>query len=671
MKLFTLKSITWIVASLFMATVNAQSLNHTAMEELFGEPVTTSATGKPQRVSEAPMTMEIITAEDIRRSGAVDVAEVLRQVNGLNVVQKSEQQYDASVRGYNHHFSQRLLVLLNGRQLYLDYDGFTNWAVIPVQLQEILQIEIIKGPNTALFGFNAVSGVINIVTYNPLYDEKSSGGITLGTQNFRQGYYVQSFKPVDNFGLRLSGGIRRFHASGNPANSTVAITDGNGDLIFTDPEAESVNVDALYQVTEKSQLRFALSGANSLQGQVVPNGSAFRERHETRSLKLTYELDSDLGLIKANIYKNYMDLVSIAAGSTAAPSSENSVLVAQLEDILSLTPKHTIRIHGEFRDNVLTSTAFMPAGAEIGYKVHAASGMWEWDIRENLTWINAIRVDLLSLERSGPFTGTPPYSNADYARRLTQSSYNSGLVWMLTSADTLRLNSARGLQLPSLFEFGANFMGGPFLILGEPSLDPAAVTSHELAWDHQLTSLNGKFRLALFHQKTKDVLTYRAQNIAGLVLTRNIGDSKMSGLELSLKGKAHDKFEWGIGYTYLDIDDSLSNGKTDVSIVSPREYEDGNPTHEVKLKLGYQSGPWEADFLAYYTSGTKAIGYVLPFNVLEDIDAYVGINGRIAYTFGNGLTMALQGQQLQQNQVQTSVGPDIERRIFLSVNKNF
>ena len=101
--------------------------------------------------------LEILTADDIRRSGGQNIPEVLRQVNGVNVVQKTANSYDVSIRGYNQHWSQRLLVLVNGRQVYLDHYGYTDWASIPVQLEEIRQIEVVKGPNTALFGFNAVN----------------------------------------------------------------------------------------------------------------------------------------------------------------------------------------------------------------------------------------------------------------------------------------------------------------------------------------------------------------------------------------------------------------------------------------------------------------------------------------------------------------------------------
>ena len=148
----------------------AQSMDYGALEQLFGEPVTTSATGSPQRASDVPANMEIITADDIRRSGADNIPDILQFVAGVDVRRYSFSDTEISVRGYNQQSSPRLLVLINGRQVYLDDYGRTAWQTLPVQIDEIRQIEVVKGPNSALFGFNAMGGVINIITFDPLAD---------------------------------------------------------------------------------------------------------------------------------------------------------------------------------------------------------------------------------------------------------------------------------------------------------------------------------------------------------------------------------------------------------------------------------------------------------------------------------------------------------------------
>src|SRR6266567_3083663 len=92
----------------------AQTVDYGSFQSLFGEPITTSATGIPQRAKDVPADMTILTADDIRHSGSRSIPEILRQVPGIDVMQTGSQSYDVGVRGYNQAFKPRLLVLLNG-----------------------------------------------------------------------------------------------------------------------------------------------------------------------------------------------------------------------------------------------------------------------------------------------------------------------------------------------------------------------------------------------------------------------------------------------------------------------------------------------------------------------------------------------------------------------------
>ena len=214
-----------ILSSAFSATgASAQTVNYGAMEQLFGESVTTSATGQPQRVTEVPAAMEIVTAAQIRRSGAVDIPGVLKQVPGVDVMQWASDNADVSVRGYDQAFSSRLLVLVDGRQVYADHYGYTPWSALPVELAAIRQIEVVKGPSTALFGANAVSGVINIITYNPLYDDVNAVSVTSGTQGTIRGSAVTTLQDKGSWACGFRAApvwtmIFRPHSRLSPARS--------------------------------------------------------------------------------------------------------------------------------------------------------------------------------------------------------------------------------------------------------------------------------------------------------------------------------------------------------------------------------------------------------------------------------------------------------------------
>src|SRR6185437_1586764 len=185
----------------------AQSIDYSALEQLFGEPVTSSVTGSPERQSEVPADMEIITASQIRRSGAYDLPGILRHVVGIDFLQWSNDQPEIGINGYDQAFSQRVLVLVDGRQVYADYFSFTPWSTLPVELADIRQIEVVRGPASALFGFNAVAGVINIVTYHPLHDDVNEVSVRGGTQGLAEASAVATVHAAEA-GLRVSGGVR-------------------------------------------------------------------------------------------------------------------------------------------------------------------------------------------------------------------------------------------------------------------------------------------------------------------------------------------------------------------------------------------------------------------------------------------------------------------------------
>jgi len=153
-----------LVAGLMSSAASAQSVDYQSLQDTIGEPVTTSVTGKPQRASETPASIEIITRNQIAHSPAHDVPDLLKTYAGVDVNRWTAGQTDVAVRGGVQTYNPRLLVLVDGRQVYLDHYGMTDWNLLGVQLEEIQQIELVRGPATALFGFNAASAVVNIIT---------------------------------------------------------------------------------------------------------------------------------------------------------------------------------------------------------------------------------------------------------------------------------------------------------------------------------------------------------------------------------------------------------------------------------------------------------------------------------------------------------------------------
>lgn len=131
-------------------------------------PTVVTASRREQPVTEAPASVFVVTAEDIKLSGATSIPDVLRLVPGVDVVSLSGSNQSVSVRGFfTEPFSTKLLVMVDGRSVYWDVYGTVLWNMIPVSLEEIDRIEVIASPASSLYGSNAFSGVINIITKSP------------------------------------------------------------------------------------------------------------------------------------------------------------------------------------------------------------------------------------------------------------------------------------------------------------------------------------------------------------------------------------------------------------------------------------------------------------------------------------------------------------------------
>jgi len=134
-----------------------------SLEELMNLEVT-SAFKKPQSIKDTPAAVFVITQEDIRRSGATTIPEVLRMVPGVNVAKIDNGNWAISIRGFNGIFSDKLLVLMDGRTLYDPLFSGVFWDVQDTMLEDIERIEVVRGPGASSWGTNAVNGVINIIT---------------------------------------------------------------------------------------------------------------------------------------------------------------------------------------------------------------------------------------------------------------------------------------------------------------------------------------------------------------------------------------------------------------------------------------------------------------------------------------------------------------------------
>jgi len=156
--------------------------------------VVVSASRREEELLNAPATMTVIGDTVIRYAPSQEMVDLLRNVPGMNTAQTSARDLNVTTRAATGTLSDSMLVLLDGRSIYQDFFGFVMWDFVPVATVDMKQIEVIRGPASAVWGANAMTGVINIITRTP----REMLGTTL---DFRFGQFDRSAK-----GQRFDGG---------------------------------------------------------------------------------------------------------------------------------------------------------------------------------------------------------------------------------------------------------------------------------------------------------------------------------------------------------------------------------------------------------------------------------------------------------------------------------
>ena len=161
----------------FGGVSRGEDLTELSLEALMDVEVT-SVSKREEKFFEAAAAIYVITAEDIRRSGAESIPEALRMVPGLHVARIDANKWAISARGFTFRLADKMLVLIDGRSVYTPLFAGVYWNVQDTLMEDIERIEVIRGPGATLWGANAVNGVINIITKSA---KDTQGGLLTGT----------------------------------------------------------------------------------------------------------------------------------------------------------------------------------------------------------------------------------------------------------------------------------------------------------------------------------------------------------------------------------------------------------------------------------------------------------------------------------------------------------
>ena len=153
----------------------------------FEEQVVVTASRVEQQLVNAPAAVSVVTGATIQNSPATNIGDLLRAVPGVNVTQVTARDININTRGATSTLSTSQLALVDGRSIYLDFYGMVMWDFVPSNPREIKQIEVIRGPASAVWGANAMSGVVNVITKTPReLAAEAASSLTIGVGGFQR-----------------------------------------------------------------------------------------------------------------------------------------------------------------------------------------------------------------------------------------------------------------------------------------------------------------------------------------------------------------------------------------------------------------------------------------------------------------------------------------------------
>jgi len=436
-----------------------QDLMSMSIEELLDLEIISVTRGKGQSVKTAPAAIFVVTAEDIKRIGATSIAEALRIVPGLHVARIDASRWGLSSRGGTTRWYSYMLVQVDGRTVYAPSFSGVLWEAIDMPLEDIDRIEVIRGPGAALWGTNAVNGIINIVTKEAKDTQGGSVSGLVGTEELGIGSFRYGSGIEDLLDFRVWGKYRahdQFETYGTDyTDDWYGIATG-GRVDIYPSEEDLITLDAGYHVGEYgtfaqypnwqrnqmdrtaadfieddwhllAQWKHAFSETSELQAQVFYDWLSFETdpvlpyedlvvEHGTSDVDVQHSFQ--IGERHSLVYgAEYRHVELDFEESSAVLFSDDEVLLDTysgfVQDTISLLPEELeLTLGTKLEDNDLTGFEYQPT-ARLAWTPHENHTLWaSWSraVREPSVFERTatIVVDIFNLVIVNPTPFGPP-----------------------------------------------------------------------------------------------------------------------------------------------------------------------------------------------------------------------------------------------------------------------
>ena len=566
--------------------------------ELLKEEETVSIASRyEQPISQAPSNVYVVTDEDIRQSGATDLPTVLRRIPGLEVMQMTGADFNVSARGDNQPFANKMLVMVDGRSIYLDVQGNVFWKSLPITLPEIKRIEVLKGPASAMYGFNAFDGVINIITKSP----EEMKGTTLQFGGGEQGTITSAAVQagtIGKFGYRLSIG----------RDQTQQWRDRDA-LAFRSHKF-NVQTDYALSSTSKLQLSGGVVESNRYDGQVGevtsnstrPSFSYANAVYEHGAFLIRAWWSGYTDHATINPLPQLANILSVTDrnGVSTNPFSGNTYNV-DVQHALNLGATNRLLYGANYRHNSLSSPAIDQFSRENRLGLFLQD---EWRATAAITIVAGLRYDLHT------------QINGTWSPRLA-------ILYQPVEGHTFHLSGSAAYRPPTLFESHQDQRvtttiptGLPFPssisstvpVTGATGLAPEQISSYEAGyqgwyWKHRL-----RIRADLFYNHISDLIGSRPLTGGASAFVNDPGSADIYGGEAGIEFLASRWLSGFANYAYEEIGQSFSGT---VRRGAPRS----------KVSAGVRT-EWENGLsgeVSYYYVGAATYPIAQSFSLLANI----------------------------------------------------
>ena len=204
----------------------------------FGDAVVVTASRNEVRLIDAPVSTSVISTATLATTPALNYGDLLRATPGVNVIQLSARDVQVTSRSPGNTLANSQLVLVDGRSAYLDFFGLVLWDLLPTNFADVEQIEVVRGPASAVWGANAMTGAVNIITKPPresvgttvtlsggYVDRHDGSGVGLGAGSIFGANATVTRAPSDRLSYRVSAGYFTSAAFARPTGRIPVIDD--------------------------------------------------------------------------------------------------------------------------------------------------------------------------------------------------------------------------------------------------------------------------------------------------------------------------------------------------------------------------------------------------------------------------------------------------------------